>query len=65
LKTGRENARFLIMGRLSIKWLLGELPKLEAGGVIEDLWVEGLPVRQWLAEGGANRPPSPTTTPGS
>jgi hypothetical protein len=53
------------MGRRSIKWLLGELPKLEADGVIEDLWVEGLPVRQWLAEGGAERAPSPIATPDS
>jgi len=51
------------MGHRSIKWLLAELPKLEVEGVIEDLWVEGMPVRQWLAEGGANRPPSPTATP--
>jgi uncharacterized membrane-anchored protein len=38
---------------------------LSGTGVIEDLWVEGLPVRQWLAEGGAERPPSPTATPDS
>jgi len=36
---------------------------LDGTGVIEDLWVEGLPVRQWLADGGAERPPSPTAAP--
>lgn len=31
-------------------------------GVMKDLYVEDLPVREWLAQGGADRPP-PTPTP--
>ncbi len=31
-------------------------------GVIEDLYVDGWPVREWLADGGPERPPAPVTT---
>jgi uncharacterized membrane-anchored protein len=36
--------------------------KVRAGaGVIEELWVEGVPVREWLASGGPERPPAEVT----
>ena len=38
------------MGRVSIHWSLGELPKLEKKGVIEELSVDNGPLDQWLAE---------------
>jgi len=31
-------------------------------GVIEDLYVDGRPVREWLADGGPEQPPAMTTT---
>ena len=38
------------MGRVSIHWSLGELPKLEKEVVIEELSVDNGPLDQWLAE---------------
>lgn len=39
---------------------------LNGAGVIEDLWVDGQPVREWLADGGPEIPPAtPTPTPTS
>jgi len=48
-------------------WRRGQRPawvtvKVRAGaGVIEDLWVDGQPVREWLAGGGPKQPPAANT----
>jgi uncharacterized membrane-anchored protein len=50
-------------------WRRGQRPawvtvRVRAGtGVIEDLVVDGLPVREWLAAGGPERPPAPVVDP--
>lgn len=49
-------------------WRRGQRPawvtvKVRGGaGVIEDLWVDGIPVREWLSSGGPEKPPAVTTT---
>ena len=49
-------------------WRRGQRPawitvKVRNGaGTIDDLWVDGVPVREWLESGGPETPPSPVTT---
>ena len=38
------------MERVSIRWLLGELPKLKKERVIEELSIDNEPLHQWLTE---------------